>query len=551
MRYNHFSTLPERGFQKRLGGRMPATLEGGGGGVISSIGNAISGAVSGIGHAVEGVGKSISDVGVGIDKSVRKAVPGGWVTVGALAATIATAGAASGAFAAAEGAAAAGEAAAVGEGVAAGAGAAEASTAAGADVFGGLAGTAGETTAAGAEAATAAAGSEAAAANAALDPLSWDAAAKAAMQGAGKGALMGGISSAAQGRDPLTGALMGAATGGMGAGAGNIAGQFGAGAIGSGVAGGLTGSGTGSLLSGKGNVGNAALIGGITGGITSGIGALTDSKALGSATSPFVKSLVAQEINGTPSPTQRSASTAHPITSSSSLLQNPATMGAAASSSLLPSFSSPYLSSEDPSQNTVESTYDKGLLKADLGTGNQDYFITPNYKNTESILPHFAAGQKVGSTQTNVPTSTNELLADLGKSTPSFTLIEKPYSPSTIKTYAEGGGLSTVDDCGIMSDHNPEFYSQGGLENTYVKGDGDGTSDSVPAMLADGEYVLSADIVSALGNGSNDAGAKILNEFMQTIREHKQKHDPKQLPADSKGPLAYLLQAKKKVGGSV
>jgi hypothetical protein len=65
-------------------------------------------------------------------------------------------------------------------------------------------------------------------------------------------------------------------------------------------------------------------------------------------------------------------------------------------------------------------------------------------------------------------------------------------------------------------------------------------------MLANGEFVIPADIVSALGNGSNDAGAGILDRFLNTIRKHKQQHNAKNLPPDSKGPLAYLLEAKKR-----
>jgi hypothetical protein len=65
-------------------------------------------------------------------------------------------------------------------------------------------------------------------------------------------------------------------------------------------------------------------------------------------------------------------------------------------------------------------------------------------------------------------------------------------------------------------------------------------------MLANGEFVVPADVVSGLGNGSNDSGAKILDEFLATLRSHKQKHDAKDLPPDSKGPLAYLLEAKKR-----
>ena len=102
---------------------------------------------------------------------------------------------------------------------------------------------------------------------------------------------------------------------------------------------------------------------------------------------------------------------------------------------------------------------------------------------------------------------------------------------------------------GTIEDHNPEFYSEGGLgtiDNRYVKGDGDGTSDSVPAMLANGEFVIPADVVASLGNGSNDSGAHVLDEFLKTIREHKRKADAKHLPPDSKGVLGYLLEAKKR-----
>jgi len=113
------------------------------------------------------------------------------------------------------------------------------------------------------------------------------------------------------------------------------------------------------------------------------------------------------------------------------------------------------------------------------------------------------------------------------------------YQPKNY--FAEGGDVQ---------EHNPEFFSEGGLnslKNSYVKGKGDGTSDSIPAMLANGEFVIPADVVSSLGNGSNDSGAEILSEFLKTIREHKRKADSKKLPPDSKGALGYLTEAKKKV----
>jgi hypothetical protein len=67
-------------------------------------------------------------------------------------------------------------------------------------------------------------------------------------------------------------------------------------------------------------------------------------------------------------------------------------------------------------------------------------------------------------------------------------------------------------------------YSDGGR---MLKGPGDGMSDSIPgviggkqpARLADGEFVVPADVVSHLGNGSTDAGARKLYTMMDKIRK--------------------------------
>jgi hypothetical protein len=67
-------------------------------------------------------------------------------------------------------------------------------------------------------------------------------------------------------------------------------------------------------------------------------------------------------------------------------------------------------------------------------------------------------------------------------------------------------------------------YSDGGR---MLKGPGDGMSDSIPASignrqparLADGEFVVPADVVSHLGNGSTDAGARKLYAMMDKVRK--------------------------------
>jgi len=59
-------------------------------------------------------------------------------------------------------------------------------------------------------------------------------------------------------------------------------------------------------------------------------------------------------------------------------------------------------------------------------------------------------------------------------------------------------------------------------------------------MLATGEFVIPADVVSALGNGSSDAGSHALDHMLKTVRKHKQSNSPDELPPDSKHPLDYL-----------
>ena len=76
-------------------------------------------------------------------------------------------------------------------------------------------------------------------------------------------------------------------------------------------------------------------------------------------------------------------------------------------------------------------------------------------------------------------------------------------------------------------------YAAGGIaklrEGRYLSGATDGMADKVPASieqvqpaaLSDGEYVIPADVVSHLGNGNSDAGAKVLDTFLTKIRKSR------------------------------
>ena len=96
---------------------------------------------------------------------------------------------------------------------------------------------------------------------------------------------------------------------------------------------------------------------------------------------------------------------------------------------------------------------------------------------------------------------------------------------------------------GGEAEHKPEFIT--GATGHYVKGKGDGQSDDIPAMLADGEYVFDADTVAQLGNGSSDAGAKLLDHFRESLREHKRSAPSDKIPPKA-SPLAYMQEALKK-----
>jgi hypothetical protein len=85
-------------------------------------------------------------------------------------------------------------------------------------------------------------------------------------------------------------------------------------------------------------------------------------------------------------------------------------------------------------------------------------------------------------------------------------------------------GLGDIEEMAKGGTAHLGGYSDGGR---MLKGPGDGMSDSIPATisgkqparLADGEFVVPADVVSHLGNGSTDAGAKKLYGMMDNIRK--------------------------------
>jgi len=104
-------------------------------------------------------------------------------------------------------------------------------------------------------------------------------------------------------------------------------------------------------------------------------------------------------------------------------------------------------------------------------------------------------------------------------------LYGTPDNQPTMSTGLGGFGLGRLNDLAgeqAMTQAQTLGYANGG----YLNGAGDGMSDSIPATiegkqparLADGEFVIPADVVSHLGNGSSKAGSKRLYAMLDKIR---------------------------------
>lgn len=126
---------------------------------------------------------------------------------------------------------------------------------------------------------------------------------------------------------------------------------------------------------------------------------------------------------------------------------------------------------------------------------------TQNQPKTQAVSP-------------NAPMTTNQGgYSNLGEQmffTPSY------FSAGMSPGYAAGGIASL-----------PGMATAGGMTEGLLNGPGDGMSDSIPATidgkqearLATGEFVIPADVVSHLGNGATEPGAKVLYAMMDRVRQ--------------------------------
>tara|TARA_R100001463_G_scaffold29232_1_gene66551 strand:- start:3696 stop:4391 length:696 start_codon:yes stop_codon:yes gene_type:complete len=154
----------------------------------------------------------------------------------------------------------------------------------------------------------------------------------------------------------------------------------------------------------------------------------------------------------------------------------------------------------DVQREVVPGTYDPNRRP---GSGGQRYFTQTQYvpKSATPTQPMSAEG-----------------LAALNAANPARQERRRPGGPRIPELTEE-----TVEETTELATGGIATLKKG----KYLNGATDGMADKVPAnidgvqeaRLSDGEFVIPADVVSHLGNGNSDAGAKVLKDMMARVRK--------------------------------
>ena len=109
--------------------------------------------------------------------------------------------------------------------------------------------------------------------------------------------------------------------------------------------------------------------------------------------------------------------------------------------------------------------------------------------------------------------------------------------------YQRGGEFDYWEQNQDVHNAAPAVSREGGH---HVQGPGSGRSDDIPAYLSDGEYVIDAESVSLLGDGSGSEGARRLDQMRKELRKHKAgKMKSGGFTDKAKKPAAYMNKVKK------
>lgn len=164
-----------------------------------------------------------------------------------------------------------------------------------------------------------------------------------------------------------------------------------------------------------------------------------------------------------------------------------------------------------------------------------DEWITGGYGAPTSYFNHVPLQSTPSVSQPYVKPAPSVTMPDVR--IPALSSVAAPSAPGADLLAAMLGQQPTAMARGGRT-HGPSSHS---TDSFAVRGPGTGREDKIPAVLSDGEYVMDAETVALLGDGSTDAGAKRLDQFRVNIRKHKGRKLAKgKFSANAKRPDAYL-----------
>jgi len=180
--------------------------------------------------------------------------------------------------------------------------------------------------------------------------------------------------------------------------------------------------------------------------------------------------------------------------------------------------------------------------------------LLENFEDFQKLLKLLGALGAVSSSGKGAP-KTSKLPSGFGGALPKYEIKRTALKPD-IDYYKYGYGPEALffedkvtqvapSEGSDSETTNPEDdgYAQGGLAagGRYVNGPGSGRDDKIPALLSDGEYVIDAETLALLGDGSPKEGAKRMDKFRANIRKHKGNALSRgRISPDAKSPSKYM-----------
>ena len=181
--------------------------------------------------------------------------------------------------------------------------------------------------------------------------------------------------------------------------------------------------------------------------------------------------------------------------------------------------------------NSLTPTTDPYAHYKNYNDADYNYLRTPSMpvRNTTTPLPSNTAPSNIAPSNTSM----TDFFNDLRKNNLNTGQINREYGrPENFGSegsYIQNNNLAQGGIAGITPQSSVSSlggYARGGMPR-LLDGPGDGMSDNIPATindrqparLADGEFVIPADVVSHLGNGSTKAGSKRLHLMMDQVRQ--------------------------------